>query len=358
MSTPALESREAYLEYLMKTARTKLDAWWLRSERTGTEETRRTKLLATLRFHNQEHRLEEFEPHLRKEPLTSELSTDLKGVVKQVVLDLRDYLLPKDIARYERTTVGLLPLSGVDAFCIDRTLWEGKLDGYLVILNEGLFLCAQLLSKAFLFENLDGDLIAYKTSGVPTRSIAIEHFLAPSSRHANQVMFEGVPADIEGSLSAAQMTMTLILLQFVLLHEFGHVFNGDFELMEKYRFHIASAEESTSPVRSDQHWGAEYAADRYALSTICRNVRTDMSRWANFMCIYIFFDWLRSIEEKTGGPLCPLHPPPANRGKRLMRLMRQQVPLDDVSRQHVRQSLAILNSWSHPPGQLEVSANL
>ena len=77
---------------------------------------------------------------------------------------------------------------------------ERSWTAYLVILNEGLFICAQLLAKAFLLENLDGDLLQYKRSGVDAYRTAIEHFLAPSPVHANSIFFEEVPPTLKGPL--------------------------------------------------------------------------------------------------------------------------------------------------------------
>lgn len=341
---PSMQSPQEYFEYLSKASRTRHDAWWLVSERTGTPESRRAKLRATLRFFGQEHRAAELEALLDSDPLTSDLSPDLREVVDQTVRDLEEYLLPAEVELYRRTTFGLLPLSAVDGFCVDRTPWGAKLDGYLVVLNEGLFVCSQLLAKAFLLDNLDGDLLPYKRPGVDAYRTAIEHFLAPSPIHANSVFFDEVPPDIEGALSAAQMRMTILLLQFVLLHEMGHVVHQDHALMDQYQFHVAGA---TAPSAStEKHWSAEYAADAYALDRILRHTGADASRWANFVAIFVFFQWLGTVERVTGRPLCPLHPPPLMRGEALRKVMRSQVPLDDQTASLVNKSFDILDSWA------------
>lgn len=341
---PPMQSPRDYLTYLTKVSRARHDAWWLVSEQTGTPESRRAKLLATLRFFGQEQRATELETLLAAEPLKSSLTPDLRDVVNQTAQDLEEYVLPEEIEVFRRTVFGLLPLSAVDGFCVDRTPWGAKLDGYLVVLNEGLFICAQLLAKAFLLENLDGDLLEFKQPGIEPYRRAIEHFLAPSAKHANSVLFEGVPPDIEGALSAAQMRMTILLLQFVLLHEVGHAVHQDHALMSEYQFHVAGTQATAK--QTDRHWSAEYAADGYALERILRHTEADASRWANFVAVYVFFHWLGTVERVTGKPLCPLHPPPAMRGEALRSAMSSRVPLDSQTAVLVDRSFEILDSWA------------
>ena len=341
---PAMQSPQEYLAYLTQVSRNRHDAWWLVSEQTGTPESRRTKLMATLRFFGQEQRATELEALLDSEQLKSDLSPSLLGVVDQTARDLEEYLLPSEVEVFRRTVFGLLPLSAVDGFCVDRTPWGAKLDGYLVVLNEGLFICAQLLAKAFLLENLDGDLLEFKQPGVETYRRAIEHFLAPSAKHTNSVLFEGVPPDIEGALSAAQMQMTILLLQFVLLHEIGHAVHRDHELMAEYQFHVAGTQATVK--QTERHWSAEYAADGYALERILGHTTADASRWANFVVIYVFFHWLSVVESVTGKPLCPLHPPPAVRGDALRKVMTDRVPLDSQTAALVEKSFKVLETWA------------
>lgn len=340
----SMQSPQDYLATLSKISRSRHDAWWLVSERTGTPESRRAKLRATLRFFGEERRAVDLEALLDSDPLASALSPDLQGVVDQTVCDLEEYMLPGEVEMFRRTAFGLLPLSAVDAFCLDRTLRGVKLDGYLVILNEGTFICAQLLAKAFLVENLDGDLLVHRRSGIEAYRTAIEHFLAPSVAHVNSVFFDGVPPEIEGALAAAQMKMTILLLQFVFLHEMGHVVHHDHSLMGEYEFHVSHAQPPSVP--TEQYWAAEYAADTYALERILRHTGTEASRWANFVAIYVFFHWLGTVERVTGCPLCPLHPPPLARAQRLRELMREKVSLDSQTAMLVERSFDILDSWA------------
>lgn len=339
-----VESRVAYLARLSEMAGTHRHAWSLRSERTGTDESRREKLSATLRFFDQEQQLEVLDKRLRNEPPTSGLSPSLREVVEQIAGDLEEYLQSSDIERYRRTTVGLLPLSGVDAFCVDRTIWKEPLDGYLVIMNEGLFMCMQLLSKAFLLENLGGEYADQRTSGSSLQHAAVQNFLSPSPASAGLVMFDHVSPDVEGMLAASQMAMTVVLTQFVLLHEHGHIANGDFELIGKYQFHIAGSGQKR-PELTQEHWAAEFAADKFALEAICDKVQKRTSCWANLSAILVFFNLLEAVEDALGEPICPLHPPPGERAERLVSYMNGRFPADAETRDLIPAAQEIFLRW-------------
>lgn len=118
-----MQSASEYLRQLSTRARKHRHAWWLTSEQTGTEESRRAKMLATLAFYGQEHLAEKLESRIDQAPSVAALSSDLRGVVDQTAHDLQDYLQPEEHEAFKRTLFGLLPLSAVDAFCLDRTRW-------------------------------------------------------------------------------------------------------------------------------------------------------------------------------------------------------------------------------------------
>lgn len=334
-----------YFKVLSKKARSDHDAWWLISERIGTEESRKAKLHATLQFFGEEAKLDLLSQSLNALPEKTALSEQLKGFFDQLVSDLEEYVDPEEREAFHQTYFGILPLSSVDGFCLDRTDTGERLNGYLVVLNEGLWICAQLLAKAFVLENLDGDFAAFRQSGRPDFNVATQHYLSPSGKNANRVFFENTPPDVEGQLSAAQSSMAILILQFVVLHEFGHIVNHDFQLMGEYRFHIGQAlPASCSPHHA--YWDAECNADEYSLAAICRRSRADINRWANFITIYVFFHWLASIEKATGGPLCPLHPPPQERADRLLKWMYTHYLPSDEIRHYIERTGMILQSWT------------
>lgn len=334
-----------YFNVLSKNARREHDAWWLVSERTGTPESRRAKLRATLRYFGQDTKFDALSDALETAPAKSDLSPELRGLLDQLVSDLADYVRPGDLHLYRRTHFGMLPLSSVDGFCVNRTLTGEQLDGYLVVINEGLWICAQLLAKAFVLENLGGEFEKFKRPGRTEFDAALSHYLWPSVVNVNKVFFENVPPDVEGALSAAQSSMAILIMQFVVLHEVGHVVGQDFDLLGAYRLHLDHAS-NAPPTATDQHWIAEYAADVYSLQTICDRSGTDVSRWANFITVYVFFNWLARVEVLTKRPLCPLHPPPSERGERLLQWMLARYPGVSEADEFLKQTESILAAWS------------
>lgn len=334
-----------YFIVLSKNAKHDYDAWRLTSERTGSAESRKAKLRATLKFFDQEGKLDGLSQEMNSIPDKTDLSPQLCGLIDQLVSDLAEYVRPEELNVFRETHIGLLPLGSVDGLCLDKTLLGEQLDGFLVILNEGLWVCAQLLAKAFVLENLDGDFKDFRRTGRHDFEVAIHHYLSPSGKNANCVFFENTTPEVEGELAAAQSMMATLIMQFVVLHEFGHILNRDLELMGEYRFHISQT--SKKPVFPTQtYWDLENAADEYSLRTICRHSRTDINRWANFITIYIFFHWLASVENVSGRTLCPMHPPPATRGKRLLNWMWAHYPPDREALHYIERTKTILDSWS------------
>lgn len=361
-------SPASYFETLIGNAKLDPQTWRLISERIGDDVSRQAKLRATLEYFGVPEKFESIDAAHKQTPTRTDLSPGIKGVLDQLRDDLVDYITAADLVQLERTYFGSLPISGVDAFCIDQTFQGRALDGFLVILNEGLYICTQVLAKAFVLENLQGDLAQYRQSGKRSQAIAIRHFLKPHASTAKEVFFNDVPPEIEGALAASQSAMAIVILQFVCLHEFGHIVHRDFNLMDRYRFHFGKIErnphalehQGDSAERSDgiliapvtdpshQYWTVEFAADLYALKAICSNSRSNISRWANFISIYIFLKWFEDVEAANGSSLCPFHPPPEHRAQRLLAWMTENVPRDQEIDGYLASTVQILNRWKLP----------
>ena len=334
-----------YFRKLVQSTPHELHFWSLVSERTGTPDSRIAKMRGTLQYFGQLDKLDDLYSKQEAAPSTAALSPSLCGLLEQLSDDLEEYVQEEHLADYRRTYFGMLSLRSVDGCCINQTLSGEPLDGYLILINEGLWVCLQLLAKAFVLENLSGDLAQYKKSGRGDFDAAISHFLSPTSNSAAKVFFTEVPAELEGEMSAAQSSMAILLMQFVVLHELGHVIHRDLELLGAYRIHIGKSDEVV-PREAGKHWQAEFAADRYALSTICLKSRSNLSGWANFLTIYVFFSWLSSVERVAGRPLCPLHPAPSSRADALLTYMRSTYTVTEEIDQYIDITKSILADWS------------
>jgi len=109
----------------------------LTSERTGDEQSRRAKLQATLGFIGADGKLDELSAALESAPVRADLSPELAGLLEQCWTDLQDYVTPDERPLFRQTFAGFLPLSSVDGFCLNQTMMRERLDGFLVIANEG-----------------------------------------------------------------------------------------------------------------------------------------------------------------------------------------------------------------------------
>lgn len=343
----SLKDRKEYKMTLVKNC--KLDRWQLQSIKTGTEDRQREKLKATLGYFDKLDLFPELEKQILETPDEMELSTDIDRLAQQLKEDLPDYINSKDNEKLEITELLFLPLPNADGYCINQDIAGNNLDGYIICLNEGHWICSQLLGKAFVLENMQGDFAEFKSSGSVFFELATSHFLNPRGSNANEVFFGHLPAHIDGAATAAQSSVAVLMLQFVTLHEIGHISRGDFSLMNTYSFHIANSNEfEIESSNIEQYWEAEYTADIFAIKSICEHSKSDISRWANFITIWILFEWLIEVERKNGKSICKLHPPPFLRLKNLKSWMNINYPPTSEVLQYIDITHSIINHWKEP----------
>lgn len=342
---PSLKDRKKYKITLVKNC--KLDRWRLQSIKTGTEDKQREKLKGTLTYFEKMDLFPELEKQILATPDEIDLSTDIDRLAQQLKEDLVDYINLKDNEKFKITELLFLPLPSADGFCLNQDISGNHLDGYIICLNEGLWICVQLLGKAFVLENMQGEFEEYKSSGSEFFELATSHFLSPHISNANAVFFGHLPAHIDGAATAAQSSMAVLILQFVTLHEIGHIARNDFSLMNIYSFHIAKSNETESSY-IEQYWDAEYNADIFAIKSICEHSKTDISRWANFITIWILFEWLTEVEQRKGKTICELHPPPSLRLKNLKAWMELNYPPSSEVLLYIEATRTIINLWKNP----------
>ncbi len=343
----SLKDRKEYKITLVKNC--KLDRWRLQSIKTGTEDRQREKLKATLEYFGKLDLYPELEKQILETPNEIELSSDIERLAQQLKEDIPDYINENDNVKFQITELIFLPLPNADGYCLNQDTAGNQLDGYIVCLNEGLWICSQLLGKAFVLENMQGDFAEFKSSGSDCFELAISHFLTPRGSNANEVFFGHLPPQIDGAATAAQSSVAIIILQFVTLHEIGHIARGDFSLMNTYSFHIANSNKNEIEYSHiEQYWEAEYNADIFAIKSICEHSKADINRWANFITIWILFEWLIEVERKNGKPICNLHPPPSLRLKNLKTWMNINYPPASDALLYIEITHNIINNWKNP----------
>lgn len=96
------------------------------------------------------------------------------------------------------------------------------------MLNYGLLLACHPLADALAVEVLEGDLAPYRGDGsLPFRHAVDQYLAGTAAAHNQNWRAQDWPAEVEGAFAVSAGALAAIMLQFVTLHEFGHVVNGD-----------------------------------------------------------------------------------------------------------------------------------
>ena len=114
----------------------------MRSIRTGSDDTQREKLKGTLGFFNQMDKYESLERQLLASAPQTRLSDSIQDLADQLKIDLAEYIPPIFASEYQQSHIIFLPLPSADGFCLNRDHQGNLLDGFVIGLNEGLWVCA------------------------------------------------------------------------------------------------------------------------------------------------------------------------------------------------------------------------
>lgn len=263
-------------------------------------------------------------------------SSQLKILSKSLKEDIENFTNGAYNELLVGTDLSFLPTGRFGGFALSHDDFESKLDGYVIGINEGLYFCLQLLAKALVFEYMDGDYLIYKKSGSGLYRNAINLYINPSSNFLNEIFFEGLPPEIDGELSAILSSIAMVMLQFIVLHEFGHIVNNDFSVMGIYKLYLQGEgqdenEQKIDKIRNaskfqEKHWNSEYLADEFAILAMSKKSKSNVSAWANFIAIYTLFHWFNDVQVTSGKIVSELHPPPMARAERLLSHMKNSVP--------------------------------
>lgn len=221
------------------------------------------------------------------------------------------------------TLICFLP-TGFVGGCVLRDDGNGnRLDKYVIALNHGLFFAISRLCEGLVLEILQGKLAEYAASGAGSFSDAISRFLNPTRGTIIETRLErDWPEQVFAEFDFHSASLAAIILQFVAIHEFGHVVHGDVDSEDGFRFYAGL---STAPVvyrrgrtTAKDNWGCEYNADAFAIEKLCDWRSGKPSCWSNVAQIYLFFSWLETIETRIGKSFIPIHPPAGMRKKAIV----------------------------------------
>jgi hypothetical protein len=341
----------AYARTLQQQAAGSPDAWHLIRIANPSDEDEKAKLKSALDFLGESDRYEFLASG--QHPLEARMAGDTRfGTMLDVLAaalldDVRGFAGPEWESRLSATALVFVPLRDFAGYCTGRDGAGALLGGHVIVLHEGLYFSLKLLAKAFVHESLEGDLVQYRGAPHMPYAAAAECFLRPRAALLDMLSFEGVPPEIEGVLATVQTDIAIVTLQFIVLHEFAHIAAGDLALMDQYARQANAAEPlDLGSDRRDAHWQAEYRADETALRWLCGSERSQQGHWTNFIAIYAFFRWLADIETRIGRTFCPLHPPPALRGERLLAIMKTLMDFDDDAQHRVAWATACSTRWA------------
>lgn len=239
----------------------------------------------------------------------------IRHMAKTIEYDINKLLFNNYPKILENVIFGFLPTGLVNG-CVFNIDSRGQyLDKYIVALNYGLFFSCASLSDALIFEILEGDLLKYKKNGAPYFYNSIQYYLSPTSTNRNNMLKEnGLPSNVLAQIRIKSGALASIMLQFVALHEIGHIVNGDTENKNGIAFYSLNNSNSNNlqykrlKSESLENWPCEYAADEFAIKNLSNWGKSDNACWANTAQIYLFFKWLEKVEEIKGGLLCEFHP--------------------------------------------------
>lgn len=325
--------------------------WVLHAQGDLSDEYERAKLTASLAALGNPVSVENIQREFGIEHLDGRASMIQLGriLVESLTQDVADCLSDEEHVTLRRCQFQMIDIGETNALCTDRNVNGGTLPGYVILLNQGLYFCLKLLTTAQIYEDMRGDLAKYKQSGAPLFSTAVDLFITerPDKLNVGAVFTGDEKAD--GEIEANVSKGSILLMQFIMLHEVGHAHLKHNELLEQTRLNALAGLGRASVTKDElakqgQYHKAEFEADAFAWKALVRRANSPISNFANLYCIRLFFQFLDAIEKKLGRPICAFHPSPKLRAARLVEMFAPDGLDEDQQYLFDRQD-AILKRW-------------
>jgi hypothetical protein len=272
---------------------------------------------------------QDLDPAGPSDPFARSFSDRLRILSKEFERDLLNAHSQSHRALSMSTKILFLPVRDAAAFCLNTDERGERLTGHLICVHEGLYFSAQMLAKSLVFENLGGDYQQYRQSGRDAFERAADFYIRPQAMLLNEIFFNGLPPEVQGALMAMQSKVAVMILQFVMDHEFGHIAQGHLAVQHFNRCYITpQAGASVLEVKPayNAYWAMELAADEFALRSLLRNSSSPTSACANFITVAWFFLWLEHLEARMGINVFKTHPPAKFRLEALEEIVSESVP--------------------------------
>ena len=303
-------------------------AWYLKSrklDRTGERITRRTleKLSADQGL---VERLVEAQYSDNGMDGNDHFSSVLSVLMDSLRDDLNIYTEGKYQGIFDQTGLAIIELGGVHAATTNVDDFLKPLSGYAIFIEIGTYYAIQLLAKSIIVENFENEYAVYKQDGTQFIETAKALYIHKNMQASKDIYFHHLPEEAEADASAAQSSVVIKVMQFIALHEFGHVVNGDRGVMS---FNTKSVHGVATTAELDCSFEKEYAADIFAINALFSAQTPPLNNWSGFYTIFYFLAWLHSIEMKTSKPISHTHPPSLDRAWRLHARMMELTDNED-----------------------------
>jgi len=210
---------------------------------------------------------------------------------------------------FKKCAIGFIPdiRGNAISVCIEKN------NSYAIGLNTGLIWLCMFIVEAIMLENSSND-----DSGKQVFTLLKQIFTAKTNENFHQ-LFNKIQSYSKVEDKIEFGAIGTVLLKFIALHEFGHIKLGhtdkhkrDISISEKDGVESIYQSNNINSVHQD-----ELLADQYAIQILINSASTKEVAWNSIMFIYAFFLTLDSIEEDTSEIICPEHPSPLVRARKI-----------------------------------------
>lgn len=251
----------------------------------------------------------------------------------------------------QKSGLSILESGDIHAGCVRVDDFDEQLDGYAIFINLGTYYALQLLAKTIIIENFTNEFAEYQRQATEFIDLATDIYIAQDSNTTQKIFFDEYPAAVQSEASAAQSAVVVKVMQFIVLHELGHIVNGDLEIMGFHKRFMNANHKTVMNLPDDvsieASHQAEFAADMFAFNALFNYESPAISKWSSFYPVFYFLVWLDAIEKKFGHVLSNLHPNALERARRMQNALLEITHNDDLGYgEELDKVVAYFAEWS------------
>jgi hypothetical protein len=147
---------------------------------------------------------------------------------RELYSELETLMQPDELNLFHNTRLAFFPLSTVEAMCFNKDISspnKEKLNGNIILINEGMHQCIRLLVKGYLLEIVTEELEQYHQNGSQDYHNAIRFYITGDPEIPDT--FTGITVKKHADqLTNHQAFTTTMIIMFSELHEFCDIINN------------------------------------------------------------------------------------------------------------------------------------